>query len=286
LTGNYLSIGPFIEAFERESAHRAGVHYAVGVNSGTSGLHLAALAALVERTNLRAADQVVVVSQPLQAQLVALGVPSDKVLVNPNGVDPSHFAPVNGGIAQRAHLGLRSTVTICFSGTFGVWHGIPVLAAAIPRVLAARPHARFLLLGEGPLRHLVDGLGERVLMPGLVPHATVPEYLAAADILVSPHGRQIDGGEFFGSPTKLYEYMAAGRPIVASGIGQIGQVLEHESTALLVPPDDPDALCAALVRLIDDPCLRVRLGEQARQRALAQHTWRHNADRLLAALGQ
>jgi len=250
------------------------------------GLQLPAIAALVERTNLRAADQIVVVSQPLQTQLIAQGVPADRILVNPNGVDPSHFAAIDGGTEQRTRLGLSSTTVICFSGTFGVWHGIPVLAKAIPRVLAARPHARFLLLGDGPLRHLVDGLGERVLLPGLVPHATVPGYLAAADILVSPHGRQVDGGEFFGSPTKLYEYMAAGRPIVASGIGQIGQVLEHESTALLVPPDDPDALCAALVRLIDDPCLRVRLGEQARRRALAHHTWRHNADRLLAALGQ
>jgi len=83
-------------------------------------------------------------------------------------------------------------------------------------------------------------------------------------VLVSPHGRQADGGEFFGSPTKLYEYMAAGRPIVASRLGQIAEVLEDQVTALLVEPDNPQALAEAIVRLVDDAPLRTRLGCAAR----------------------
>jgi glycosyltransferase involved in cell wall biosynthesis len=103
-------------------------------------------------------------------------------------------------------------------------------------------------------------------------------------VLVSPHGRQIDGGEFFGSPTKLFEYMAAGRPIVASAVGQIGDVLRDDESALLVPPDDAQALCSAIVRLIDDPCLRDRLARAARTLAEERHTWRQNAERVLDCL--
>ncbi|HEY3063331.1 MAG TPA: heparinase II/III family protein [Chloroflexota bacterium] len=249
------------------------------------GVHLMAIASLVEQINLRAADKVIVVSRPLREQLIGQGIAAHRVLVNPNGVDPTRFQPDDDGTAVCTRLGLESAVVVCFSGTFGVWHGIPTLAAALPKVLAARPDVRCVLLGDGPLRHLVENLDKRVLLTGLVPHAEVPSYLAAADILVSPHGRQVDGGEFFGSPTKLFEYMAAGRAIVASAVGQIGEVLEDDVTAVLVPPEDPEALCAAIVRLVDDACLRARLGAAARATAEAHHTWRQNAERLLASLG-
>jgi glycosyltransferase involved in cell wall biosynthesis len=118
----------------------------------------------------------------------------------------------------------------------------------------------------------------------MVPHAAMPDHLAACDVLVSPHGRQADGGEFFGSPTKLYEYMAVGRPIVASRLGQIAEVLEDQVTALLVEPDDPRALAEAIVRLVDDACLRRRLGCGARAAAEERHTWRQNAQRVIDCL--
>jgi len=253
------------------------------------GLRLVHLAERIERLNLAAADWVVVVSGPLRASLIAMGLPAAKIIVNPNGVDPCQFRPDLDGRAVRARWRLGSpaeSVVLGFSGTFGLWHGIPSLAAAIPQVLAARPAVRFLLVGDGPLRHLVDGLGEQVRCPGLVPHAEMPAYLAACDVLLSPHGRQADGGEFFGSPTKLFEYMAAGRPIVASAVGQIAEVLEDGQTALLVPPDDVPALVEAVVHLVDDAALRARLGAAARAQAVARHTWRQNADRLLASLDQ
>ena len=247
------------------------------------GLRLVRIAALVERINLRAADRVVVVSEPLREHVLAAGVPAGRVLVNPNGVDPEQFRPECGASELRQRLGLQSSIVIGFSGTFGVWHGIPTLAESMRQVLDARRHVRFLLVGDGPVRHHVAGFGERVVLTGMVPHARMPEYLAACDILVSPHGRQADGGEFFGSPTKLFEYMAAGRGIVASAVGQIAQVLEHEQSGLLVPPDDADALTQALLHLVDDAKLRTRLGVQARARVEERYTWRQNAERLLGS---
>jgi glycosyltransferase involved in cell wall biosynthesis len=248
------------------------------------GLRLARVAGVVERINLRAADRIIVVSDVLRQDLVERGVPADKVTMNPNAVDPARFTPDAGGGRVREQLDLDGTVVVGFSGTFGEWHGVPTLARAIPLVLEARPHVRWLLIGDGPLRATI-GVSGRVRLAGMVPHADVPAYLAACDILVSPHGRQADGGEFFGSPTKLFEYMASGRPIVASSIGQIAEVLRDEHTALLVPPDDADALSAAIVRLVDDACLRTQLGGAAREAAVTRHTWRQNAERVLDCLG-
>jgi glycosyltransferase involved in cell wall biosynthesis len=248
-------------------------------------------AQLVERINLRAADTVVVVSDVLRAQLVEAGIQPAKILVNPNGVDAEQFHPDVDGVGVRDTLGIApADVVVGFSGTFGEWHGIPTLAEALPLVLSARPQARWLLIGHGPLRPLVEraiqrhGLHERVVLAGLVRHAEMPAHLAACDVLVSPHGRQADGGEFFGSPTKLYEYMASGRPIVASAVGQIAEVLRDGESALLVPPDDPHALCEAIVRLVDDAQLRMKLSSHARAAAVDKHTWRQNAQRLLGTL--
>jgi glycosyltransferase involved in cell wall biosynthesis len=254
------------------------------------GLHRTRAAKLVERINLRAADRVIVVSNALRDQLVGQGVAPGKIVVNPNGVDPRQFRPDLPSSDLRRQLGIDSCTVVGFAGTFGVWHGIPSLAQVLGRVADAKPQVHWLLIGDGPGRQLIEeaiqrhALGDRVTLTGLVKHADMPRYLAACDILVSPHGRQADGGEFFGSPTKLFEYMAAGRPIVASAVGQIAEALVDHESALLVPPDDPHALCTALLRLVDDPALRVRLGKAARAAAESRYTWRQNAERVLSSL--
>jgi glycosyltransferase involved in cell wall biosynthesis len=111
----------------------------------------------------------------------------------------------------------------------------------------------------------------------------VPTHLDACDILVSPHVSLPDGVEFFGSPTKLFEYMAAGKPIVASRLGQIGEVLEDRVTALLTQPGDATELVAALSTLVADRTLRMELGRAARTAAVECHSWRDNARRLIDA---
>jgi len=157
-------------------------------------------------------------------------------------------------------------------------------------VLRDRPEVRFLFVGEGVERAATEavfkeggGAGAAVFT-GLVPQAEGPQLLAAADVLAAPHVPNPDGTRFFGSPTKLFEYMAMGRGIVASRLEQIGEVLEHERTALLVPPGDEAALARAIVRLIDDERLRARLGLAARSRVMERHTWQANARALLERL--
>ena len=128
------------------------------------------------------------------------------------------------------------------------------------------------------------GFADAVQFTGLVPQEAGPEHLAACDILVSPHVPNPDGTPFFGSPTKLFEYMAMGKGIVASNLDQIGEVLRHGETGWLVPPGDAPALAAGLVRLVRDAELRRALGAAARADVLAHHTWRAHVRRTLDAL--
>ena len=123
----------------------------------------------------------------------------------------------------------------------------------------------------------------RVIFYGGVSHDQIPALLDACDVLVSPHVPLAGGAEFFGSPTKLFEYMAMGKPIVASRLGQIADVLSHEKTGLLVEPGDARQLSNAIIRLTQSPQLREKLGAAARQSAVANHTWTRNAQIILDA---
>jgi glycosyltransferase involved in cell wall biosynthesis len=138
-------------------------------------------------------------------------------------------------------------------------------------------HAVRQILSEG-------GAIDATVFTGLVPQEDGAAYLAACDVLVSPHVPNPDGTPFFGSPTKLFEYMAMGRGIVASNLDQIGEVLEHGKTALLTAPGDVDELAAALMCLAVDRELRDRLGAEARRTAVSRHTWRGHTARTIDRL--
>jgi glycosyltransferase involved in cell wall biosynthesis len=245
------------------------------------------LAERVELANLHAADLIVVVSRALEAELRDRGVRSDKILVNPNGVDAERFHPGLDGAAARRRLGLGDALVVGFVGTFGPWHGAEVLARAMGPVLRAVPAVRFLLVGDGSrmaaVREIVAaaGLEGAVAFTGLVPQTDAPDYLAACDLLVSPHVPNADGSRFFGSPTKLFEYMAMGKGIVASDLEQIGEVLTHDRTARLVRPGDVTELARGIIELATDEPLRRRLGAAARAEALARYTWAAHVRRLL-----
>ena len=242
-----------------------------------------------EGSMLTAAAQIVVVSDVARKQLVERGIAEDRIVVNANGVDATRFA-TGDGTQVRREAGIRSdAILIGFVGSFGPWHGGPILARAFNRVAAEVPNACLLLVGDGDeFRAVRDSLGDliakgRVVCTGLVDPSRVPALLDACDILVSPHVPLRNGVEFFGSPTKLFEYMAAGKAIVASRLGQIDGVLEDERSALLVTPGDERALVDALVRAACDGGLRGRLGAAARKDAIDRHSWARNAQRLLAA---
>jgi glycosyltransferase involved in cell wall biosynthesis len=236
---------------------------------------------------LLAATRVFVVSTTAKALVIERGVPEERVIVNPNGVDLERFDPSSRGGSLRAELGFSADdVVFGFVGSFMSFHGVPKLAEAFVEVAREHPQAKLLLVGDGDERPRVaqilgDLVGEgRVRMTGRVAPAEIPSYLAASDVLVSPHVPLEHDTPFFGSPTKLFEYMAAGRPIAASRLGQIAEILEHERTALLAEPGDARDLATALKRLAEDASLRDRLGRAARSEG-ERYSWTAHAQRVV-----
>ncbi|HEU5179330.1 MAG TPA: methyltransferase domain-containing protein [Candidatus Polarisedimenticolia bacterium] len=241
----------------------------------------------IEAANLKQAHLIVTVSGVLRDELVEKGVERHRILVCPNAVDADEYRPDRDAAAVRRRLALEGRKTIGFIGTFGPWHGAPILAAAAGAILRGDPQAALLWIGDGTERGRVEailaeqGVADRCRFTGLVPQKEAPDFLAACDLFVSPHVPNPDGSRFFGSPTKLFEYMATGRGIVASNLEQIGEILEDGRTALLVPPGSPEALAEGILRLLRDPDLAARLGDAARRQAIARHSWERNARSVL-----
>ena len=198
---------------------------------------------------------------------------------------PGCYRPDIDGRAIRERHRLDGAFVIGFIGTFGPWHGAEVLAEAFVRLLQADPARRrtlrLLMIGDGarlPAARdiLIAGAAiDAAVFTGLIAHEDGPAHLAACDVLASPHVPNPDGTPFFGSPTKLFEYMAMGKPIVASDLDQIGEVLDDRRTALLVRPGDAFALAQALAELAGDADLRTALGEAARGRVDGAGHGRH-----------
>ena len=261
-----------------------------------SRLRYEKLADRIERLNVMSADLVVVVSRALADQLAEAGVDRARILTNPNGVDPDRYRPDIDGRGVRTACGWDREVVVGFIGTFEPWHGAEILARAFVALRTADPglsaQVRLLMIGDGAtlpsVRRILDerGAAGSTAFTGLVPQERGPEYLAACDILVAPHLPNQDGTPFFGSPTKLFEYMAMGKGIVASDLDQIGEVIEHGRTGWLVQPGSVDALASGLRTLVADAHLRAGLGAAARARALERHTWREHTRRTIEKLQQ
>lgn len=271
-------------------------------------LRLHDMAVRTELASLRNADLVVTVSNALAAEVAAAGVPREKIVTYPNCIDPRIFDPNRFSPEEirglRDRLRIRGDACVAtFIGTFGAWHGVDFLAKAVRRLIdtdsawLAERKLHFLLIGDGLKMTEVQALlGQKpysdfVTLTGMVPQDIAPAYLAASDIFLSPHVPNADGSEFFGSPTKLFEYMAMERPVIASDLGQIGKVLRGvyfertedpgEPLAELFTPNSEDDFLRALRKIVENPVAAREMAAKARAAALGLFTWRHHVDVIL-----
>lgn len=226
----------------------------------------------------RAADRIICVSQPAKENLVEnWQVNPEKIIVMPNGVDVDLFKPDYDSDSTRLELGLGDEPVISFIGSFQAWHGLDRLIESFMHVLKQFPNAKLLLVGDGRARQLVDdkiaemGVASNVIITGFVPQEKVPEYLSVADVTVLPYPKL--PMDLWFSPLKLYEYMAAGKAIVASRSGQIAEVLQDGYNGLLVEPGSVEELTRAILTLLNSTTLRDCLAQNARQQAVNQHSW-------------
>ncbi len=244
-----------------------------------------------ESVALRLADKVVTISEAARDdQLAAYGLLSEQFIVNPNGVDPEEFNPSIDGSRIRMQYHLEDAFVVGFIGTFTKWHGVETLCDAAVTAIKRNPRLRFLMVGDGDLKTTLEKKvaemkhEEYFVFAGLIPHRDAPSYLAACDILVSPHLGFTDGTKFFGSPTKLFEYMAMGKPIIASKLEQIGEIIVDSINGLWMTPGNQEELAEKILLLASDSQLRSRLGAQARKDCVEKYTWKINVNRALEAI--
>ena len=192
-----------------------------------------------------------------------------RVHVVANGVDPSSSADsAELRAARHADISNETPVVIGFLGTLKPWHGLPLL-----------------VVGDGPGRTDMEssltalGLLQHCRFTGAVQAHEVPGLLAQMDIATAPYPAQ---DNFYFSPLKIYEYLAAELPVVTTRVGHLATVVLQDVDGLLVPPGDPDAFADALATLVQDPALRLSMGRRGRQRIVAEHSWDAVIARILA----
>ncbi len=248
------------------------------------GLHDLELAQAAEVSVLAGADLRVAVSEEVAAKVRPFSHGGPLIVV-PNGMDVDLFRARPDRVGARAELGLPdSPRLLCFTGSLRPWHGLDL---AIEAMVALPNDVHLVVAGDGPVRLELDrraselGLRGRVHWLGQVPHGRIPMVLAACDVALAPYPAM---QEFAFSPLKLYEYLAAGIPVVASAIGQIPQALEGGRFGSLVVPGDRAALVAGIMGVLQEPSAAAGRAELARTYALAEHGWASRAQQVLTAV--
>ena len=241
-----------------------------------SGLRLKRLARAIERWTWRAADRVLAVTGVLKQTIAAAGIDPGRIEVIPNGIDPPRFA------AASDRQGTAGPVVLGFVGFVRAWHGLDAVIAAMAAE-ADGPALRLVVVGDGPARADLSaqaaalGIASRVEFLGLAERDAIPGLVGGFDIALQP---QVVA---YASPLKVFEYMAAGRAIVAPDQPNIREILTHDRTALLFDPARAGSMWEAIQRLSRDPALRLRLGAAARAEiARRGYTWPGNAERIAA----
>jgi PEP-CTERM/exosortase A-associated glycosyltransferase len=230
------------------------------VDHGTSregGLRYRATQAL-ENYVFRRAQAITTICEGLRRDIIARGIPADKVTVIPNAVDIHRFHAANDPDLQlREELGLAGKTVLGFIGSFYAYEGLPLLLEAMPRILREKPDLMLLLVGGGPqeahLREEVDrlGLGESVIFAGRVPHDKVQKYYDQVDIFVYP--RYSMRLTELVTPLKPLEAMAQGRLVVASDVGGHRELIADRKTGWLFRAGDVDDLARTVLELLRTP---------------------------------
>jgi glycosyltransferase involved in cell wall biosynthesis len=231
-------------------------------------LVLTGLALEREAESYRKTDSIIAVSEAVAAHVGAAIGSRGKVRVLSNGVDIGRFDRSGRREQFRTQLGVGEEPVIGFIGSFKAWHGVEDLLDAFELVLRRHPAAKLVAVGDGPelpvlrARAAAAPYTGQVTFAGKVPHAEIPDWLAAMDLTAAPYLSQEN---FYFSPLKIVESLAAARPVVAPCIGQIAELVSDGQTGLLFAPGSVAGCAEAICALLDDPARRIEMGAAGRR---------------------
>ncbi len=235
-----------------------------------------------EIATLHLSDAIICPSNVTRDYIASLGLPLRLVTVIPNGVSPSDFS------ASPLPSRERRIPTLLYIGTLADWQGLDVMIKALPKILE-KHDVRLRIVGRGRSRQRKvlskqirkTGVEGSVIVQPAVPHHEIPALIAEADICVAPLGfndRNVTQGA---CPIKVLEYMAGGRPLLASNLPIVRELAREDMDALLFSPNDPDDFAKQALTLLDDFELSKRLADSASERALTKFTWHESQKKLL-----
>ncbi len=257
---------------------------AVGNGTGSEGSVKYKLTKAIETWAVRRADAVAVICEGLRTDLIGRGIPGDKIMVSPNGVDLELFGnPTPPDFALKKRLGLEGADVIGFVGSFYDYEGLDDLIAAMPVMMAARPHLHALLVGGGPMEAQLKaqaaslGVSDHVHFTGRVPHQEVELYYSLIEILVYPRKkmRLTD----LVTPLKPLEAMAQMQLVAASDVGGHRELIEDGVTGTLFAPDDPNALALSIATIFDQRGMWENRRNVARKFVEKDRNWSSNISR-------
>jgi len=236
---------------------------------------------MLEKRVIERSDAIYVVSDELLGVLETEGISPRRSFVVPNGVNGSVFHPGVAPKRDEIPIVKEDTIVIGFTGSLHPWHGVDVLLEAFDLVRQKAQNVALIVVGDGVemafLRGIVEDrkMGDWVWFTGSVNHSCIPAYVSGFDIAVAPYREK---NPFYFSPLKVYEYMAMGKPVVASSLGQLRDLFGDREAGILVDADDPKALAEGLLMLVGDRGKRLALGEGGRRRAVEGHLWTHTSE--------
>jgi glycosyltransferase involved in cell wall biosynthesis len=256
---------------------------------------------VIEKINIKYSDKIIVVSDVLKEELLKRGVTKERILVNPNGVNPIEYNPEKleeHRFKIRKKLGLENIFVFGFIGTFSYWHGINILEKLIPKVVKNNKKIKFLMIGDGPLleslKESLEKYKSKIVFTGLTTHEEGKRYLSACDAFLCPTQQNSDGSAFFGSPTKLFEYMSLSRPVISSGIEQLKEIISpalmvrdlsaktvvKNEVGILADWDNDEEFLRACMWVLFNKNILNRLGKNAREKILKYYTWQMHVKKI------
>jgi glycogen(starch) synthase len=245
----------------------------------------------LETRAVQRANQVVTICQGLRGDLMARGIPSEKIGVVPNAVDIEHFSLSSGPDPElKARLGLAGCRIIGFLGSFYAYEGLDMLIAALPGILAKAPDVRLLLVGGGPQEANLKaqaaslGVADKVVFVGRVPHGEVSRYYDLVDLLAYPrHPMRLTE---LVTPLKPLEAMAQGHLLIASDVGGHKELIEDGKTGVLFRAGDVDDLVAKAVAALNLPDQGTAMRANGRHFVETERNWARSIANYKAIYGR